>query len=317
MMEDIPNQEIDPEWEAQQEEAYNPHYSKEDKNKPFIEYASFDEYGEWSEGFMWVRRTEKSWDKVTEYIGYIDQEGNVVGGWHEFVERSDKDNFRDIQDAYAYLDAMEDEVAPLSSRSLWDFQGGFAVKRIQTYQEGDYYATADYYPLLQVMNTKGETVFSFLPLAYHYTSSFEREFSFVNGLPIFYASTTAVWDGDRYLGETPAMYVIFPEGDTVRQVLIEGSVGEEGFYDADYFDYDLNNRRFINGYCAMIDWDRAYLFDEEGKTAFEIEFKYRIEKLYAEGDSVFMRFIGADEETTYEVEMDWQGNWLNEPEPVG
>ena len=317
MMEDIPNQEIDPEWEAQQEEAYNPHYSKEDKNKPFIEYASFDEYGEWSEGFMWVRRTEKSWDKVTEYIGYIDQEGNVVGGWHEIVERSDKDNFRDIQDAYAYLDAMEDEVAPLSSRSLWDFQGGFAVKRIQTYQEGDYYATADYYPLLQVMNTKGETVFSFLPLAYHYTSSFERDFSFVNGLPIFYASTTAVWDGDRYLGETPAMYVIFPEGDTVRQVLIEGSVGEEGFYDADYFDYDLNNRRFINGYCAMIDWDRAYLFDEEGKTAFEIEFKYRIEKLYAEGDSVFMRFIGADEETTYEVEMDWQGNWLNEPEPVG
>ena len=99
MMEDIPNQEIDWEWEAKQEEAYNPHYSKEDKNKPFIEYASFDEYGEWSEGFMWVRRTEKSWDKVTEYIGYIDQEGNVVGGWHEFVERSDKDNFRDIQDA--------------------------------------------------------------------------------------------------------------------------------------------------------------------------------------------------------------------------
>lgn len=316
MMEDIPNQEIDPEWEAQQEEAYNPHYSKEDKNKPFIEYASFDEYGEWSEGFMWVRRTEKSWDKVTEYIGYIDQEGNVVGGWHEFVERSDKDNFRDIQDAYAYLDAMEDEVAPLSSRSLWDFQGGFAVKRIQTYQEGTG-ITGDYYPLLQIMNTKGEIVFSFLPLDYYRTDTVKQEFSFVNGLPIFYVSTAADWDGDRYLGETPAMYMIFPEGDTVREFLIEGSVGEEGFYSVDHFVYDLNNRRFANGYCSMIDGDRAYLFDQEGKTAFEIEFKYRIEKLYAEGNSVFMQFIGADKKTTYEVEMDWQGNWLNEPEPVG
>jgi len=315
MMEDIPNQEVDWEWEAKQDEAYNPNYSKEDKNKPFIEYASFDDYGEWSEGFMWVRRTEKSWDKVTEYIGYIDEEGNVVGGWHEIVERSDSDNFRDLQEAYEYMDAMEHEVAPLSVRSLWDFQSGFAVKRIQTYQEGTG-VTGDYCPLLQIMNTKGEIVFSFLPLEYYRYDTLEQEFSFVNGLPIFYASTAAVWDGNRYLGETPAMYMIFPEGDTIREVLIEGSVGEEGFYDVDHFIYDLNNRRFVNGYCSMIDWKRAYLFDKEGKTAFEVEFEYRIEKLYSDGDSVFMQFIGADEETTYEVEMDWQGNWLKEPVPV-
>ena len=63
--------------------------------------------------------------------------------------------------------------------------------------------------------------------------------------------------------------------------------------------------------------DRAYLFDKDGKTAFQVEFDYRITKLYANDDMVYMQFIGADEDTTYEVEMDWQGNWLKEPVPVG
>ena len=302
-LEDIPNQEIDPEWEAEQEQKY-------EQEQYGLDLSMYDDHGEWSYDRMWVRKTENTWDSVTEYIGYIDREGNVVGGWHELVERSDKDNFKDIQEAYAYLDEMEDEVAPLSSRSLWGFHGGFAVNRIQTFQEGTG-ATGDYYPLLQIMNTKGENIFSFLPLEYYRTDTIKQEFSFVNGLPIFYVD----WGGGRYSNGF-AMYILFPEGDTVRRVLIEGSTGENGFYNVNHFVYDLDNRRFVNGYCSMIDWDRAYLFDEEGKTAFEIEFKYCIEKLYAEGDSVFMQFIGADEKTTYEVEMDWQGNWLTEPEPV-
>lgn len=319
MMEDIPNQEVDWEWEAKQDEAYNPNYSKEDKNKPFIDYASFDDYGEWSCDRMWVRKTEKTWDSVAEYFGYLDRDGNLVGEWHPVKQDwSDEYNYRDLQEAYMALEQP--------GISEWefcrDFVGGFALNSIGTYQDSDGMYTAAYCPMFEIVNKNGEIVHSFIPLDYagDWASALKYEFNFVNYLPIFYASTAAVWKADgSYAGEAPAMYIIFPEGDDVREVLIEGSTGESGFYNVRHFYSDFSNREFINGYCAMISsfGDRAYLFDKDGKTAFQVEFDYRITKLYANDDMVYMQFIGADEDTTYEVEMDWQGNWLKEPVPVG
>lgn len=40
---------------------------------------------------------------------------------------------------------------------------------------------------------------------------------------------------------------------------------------------------------------------------------WEITKLYAKEDIVYMHFIGADKETSYCVEMDFDGNWLTEP----
>ena len=310
--EDIPNQEI-------METEYNPNYSKEGKNKPFIDYAAYDDYGEWHCDRMWVRKTEKTWDSVAEYFGYLDTEGNLVGDWHPVnTNTGDTYNYRSLTEAYAALDQP--------GISEWkfcrDFVGGFALNSIGTYQDSDGMYTATYCPMLEIVNRNGEIVHSFIPLDYagpDMYSALEYEFIFVNYLPIFYASTAAVWNADgSYAGESPAMYIIFPEGDDVREVLIQGSTGENGFYNVDHFYWDLNNRMFVNGYCSMISsfGDKAYLFDENGKTVFNVEFDYRITKLYVADDVVNMVFIGADKETEYCVKMDFDGNWLEEPTAV-
>ena len=70
--EDVPNQEIDPEWEAEQEQIYE--YG--------IDLSMYDDHGEWSNGRMWVHRTDSDWDHSEGYYAYIDTEGNVVGEWH-------------------------------------------------------------------------------------------------------------------------------------------------------------------------------------------------------------------------------------------
>lgn len=310
--EDIPDQKIT-------ETEYDPNYSKEGKNKPFIDYAVYDDYGEWCCDRMWVRKTEKTWDSVAEYFGYLDRDGSLVGEWHPVKQDLTAEyNYRDLQEAYAALDQP--------GISEWefcrDFVGGFALNSIGTYQDSDGMYTATYCPMLEIVNRNGEIVHSFIPLDYagpDKYSALKYEFNFVNYLPIFYASTAAVWNADgSYAGESPAMYIIFPEDDDVREVLIEGSTGEKGFYNVDHFYYELSNREFINGYCSMISsiGDRAYLFDENGKTVFEVEFDYRITKLYAKDDIVYMHFIGADKETSYCVEMDFDGNWLTEPTPA-
>ena len=318
MMEEIPNQEIDPEWEAKQEETYNPHYTKDSRNKPFIDYASFDDYGEWSCDRLWVKKTEATWDSVAEYYGYIDTEGNLVGEWHPVNQDiSDQSNYRDLNMAYDAL--MNDELHGWDY--CRDFVGGFAINPIGTYQDSAGMYTATYCPMLEIVNKNGEVVHSFLPLEYarDKSTSMKYEFNFVNYMPIFYVSTAAAWNADgSYAGEVPAMYIIFPEGNDVREVRIEGSYGEGGFYNVDHFMNDLGNRMFVNGYCSMIDWDgsRAYLFDENGKTVFWYEFDYRITQLYVNDEVVSMYFIGADGKTTYCVDMDFNGNWLNEPTAV-
>lgn len=309
--EDIPNQEI-------LETEYNPHYSKEDKDKPFIDYAAYDDYGEWSCDRIWVRKTEKTWDSVSEYYGYLDTKGNLVGDWHPVNENtSDRYNYRSLSEAYAAFDK--------SSANAWnfcrDFVGGFAINSIGTYQDSDGMYTATYCPMLEIVNKNGEVVHSFIPLEYagDWSSALKYEFNFINYMPIFYVATDAVWTAiGTYGGGEPAMFMIFPEGNDVREVMIEGSTGEDGFYNVDHFYHDLNNRMFKNGYCSMISslGDKAYLFDEDGKTVFSTEFDYRITNLYADDDVVYMTFIGADGETKYCVEMDFEGNWLNDPEEV-
>jgi len=317
MMEEIPNQEITDQEIHDEWEEYN--YSKEGKNKPFIPYASFDDYGEWSCDRLWVKKTEKTWDNVGEYYGYIDTEGNLVGEYHPVKQNtSDQYNYRDLNLAYEAL--MDGELHEWEF--CRDFVGGFAINSIGTYQDSDGMYTATYCPMLEIVNKDGEVVHSFIPLDYagDWSTALKYEFNFINYMPIFYVSTTANWTADgTYAGEIPAMYIIFPMGDQVREVRIEGSYGEEGFYNVDHFLNNLENRMFKNGYCSMIDWDgkRAYLFDENGETVFWYEFDYSITSLYADDDVVYMYFIGADNETTYCVEMDFEGNWLNEPVEVG
>ena len=315
MNDDVPNQEVDWEWEQEQDNSYNPNYSKEGKDKPFIDYASYDDYGEWSCDRMWVRKTEKTWDSVTEYLGYIDTNGNPVGEWHPVADRDDSDNFRNLSDAWMYMDNPPNGIH--SYEYAYDFKGGFAVNHIGTYQDSGGTYTATYCPILEVTNKNGEIVHRFLPIGYSASDIYDAikyEFSFVNYLPVFYSGTTAKYSEDgSYLGETTAMYMLLPSGDDITEVLIEGSTGENGWYDTDHFWYDMNNRAFIGDYCSMISGGSAYLFDKTGKTVFEIEFDYKITKLYADDETVYMCFIGADNETTYCVEMDFEGNWLTEP----
>lgn len=78
----LPEGGIAPDEDILNQGIYDPDYSKDGEDEPSIDYAAYDDYGEWSCDRIWVRKTEKTWDSVAEYFGYLDRDGNLVGDWH-------------------------------------------------------------------------------------------------------------------------------------------------------------------------------------------------------------------------------------------
>lgn len=79
----------------------------------------YDDYGEWSCGRIWVKKTEAIWDSSQSYYGYLDDKGNLIGDWH-LVQ--DRDN--------SYADYHNKEDYDNSDTTMWkkpyDFKNNYA-----------------------------------------------------------------------------------------------------------------------------------------------------------------------------------------------
>lgn len=60
---------------------------------PDVDLSMYVEHGEWSCGRVWVKKTEESWDSSNTYVGYLDENGNLVGEWHPASVWSRPNNF--------------------------------------------------------------------------------------------------------------------------------------------------------------------------------------------------------------------------------
>ena len=283
MMEDIPNQEIDPEWEAEQEKKY-------DMEQYGLDLSAYDAHGEWSYDRMWVHKTEESWDAVKGYYGYIDREGNLVGEWHE--EKTNDNSFENEE----FL-SYELETAPWLVPG--DFQGGYAV--ILCAGSGSTVASAR----VEVIDTQGNSVGRFVPDFGTY--SYRTDELMVNDFAQKLSEEVLFWDRDMFdvcmsWIESGQFYTRELEGDYMCALDIQDQIN--GYYPHWY--YNDSGK-----------WSYYGLIAENGDHVFGGKMDYEVTKLVpsANDETVSVFFIGVDGRE-YEVVMDFDGNWLAEPKLV-
>lgn len=284
---DVPNQEVDWEWEQEQANDYNPNYSKEGKDKPLIDYASYDDYGEWSRDRMWVHKTEESWDAVKSYYGYIDLEGNLVGEWHE--EKTNDNSFE-------YEEFIDYNLSTAPWLIPGDFQGKYAVILCGRYGST---ASGSY---VEVIDIQGNSIARFAP--YFGTYSYKTDELMLNDFAEKLSNGVLFWDRDMFEVsmswiENGQFYEKELEGNFMSALDIQEKTN--GYYP--YWYYNSNSNRSNFGLIA-----------ENGDNVFENKIDYEVTKLVpsAEAETVSVYFIGVDERE-YVVEMDFDGNWLTEP----
>lgn len=276
--EDIPNQEIDPEWEAEQDQKY-------DQEQYGIDLSMYDDHGEWSYDRMWVHKTEESWDAVKGYYGYIDREGNLVGEWHE-----EKTNDNDFEHA-EFIDY------DLKTAPWWvpgDFQGEYAVIRC-----GSYGSTASG-AYVEVIDQQGASIARFDP--YFGVYSYKTNELMVNDFAEKLSNDVLFWDRDMF--EVAMSWI---ENGQYHEKDVEGNL---------FSAHAVQDK--INGYYPhLYSYDGESdlgLINENGDIVFEYEMDYEVTELIpsAESETVSVYFIGVDGRE-YVVEMDFDGNWLTEP----
>lgn len=281
--EDIPNQEIDPEWEAEQEQKYK-------QEQYGLDLSMYDAHGEWSYDRMWVHKTEESWDAVKGYYGYIDREGNLVGEWHE---ETTFDNAFEDEDFLSY----ELKTAPWKVPG--DFQGEYAV--VLYSGSGSTVSSA----CVEIVDMQGNSIGRFAPDFTTY--SYKSNELMVNDFARKLTEEVLFWDGDKFEVcmswiENGQFYTRELEGDYLCALDIQDQIN--GYYPHWYYN-DIGK------------WSYYGLIAENGDHVFGGKMDYEVTNVIpsAEGETVSVYFIGADERE-YEVVMDFDGNWLADPKLV-
>lgn len=315
MNDDVPNQEVDWEWEQEQDNNYNPNYSKEGKDKPFIDYASYDDYGEWSNGRMWVHRTDSGWDHSEGYYAYIDTEGNVVGDWH--------------------------------SDQSWICPQPFVCDRTAVYRGSDlddtpmrndgHYEKAYY----DVIDLQGEVRYSFVTYvnpnffeAPTNTEQLRTNKSILHNFDengyLYYKVHTDVngYSNGGDVDTWPKTHLLIPDtSGFLRDIEFEPYIWDTYQHWTMIVDYDLDAfaPQYVNGYLR---YENTYTangqrfidfiyFDQNGKIAINVMDymgSYTPTALSdVRDDQTFsVTFRGKDGEE-YQIDMDFEGNWLTEP----
>ena len=286
--EDIPNQEIDPEWEAEQEQKY-------EQEQYGLDLSMYDDHGEWSYDRMWVRKTEESWDAVKGYYGYIDREGNLIGEWHE--ERTNDNSFRNEE----FL-SYELETAPW--RVPGDFQGEYAV--VLCNGSGSTVSSA----CVEVVDMQGNSVGRFAPdfRTYSYKTDELMLKDFAGKLN----EDVLFFDYDDFL-EDDNIHMMWIENGTLCESVVKTNAWSA------YWIQDLTN-----GYYPFLYYYKAHynpsdddcrfgLIDQNGVEVFYKEWQYEVKEITPlENRTVAIEFIGIDE-NKYTAVMDFDGNWVEEP----
>ena len=279
---DIPSQEVDPEWEAEQEQKY-------EMEQYGIDLSMYDDHGEWSYDRMWVHKTEESWDSVKGYYGYIDRKGNLIGEWHE--EKTNDNSFE--QDEFISYG--------LQTAPWWvpgDFQGDYAVIRC-----GSYGSTASG-AYLEIIDKQGRSIGRFAP--YFGTYSYKTNELMLRVFARNLSDSVLFWEEDRSEVcmswiENNSLYTRSIEGDYMSAIDIKDLTN--GYYPHWYYN---NSGK----------WSYYGLIAENGNRVFDGKMDYEVTNVVPSNNkTVSVYFIGADERE-YEVVMDFDGNWLAEPERV-
>ena len=92
--------------------ACNSNRSDNKNGIPDVDLSMYSDHGEWSCGRIWVKKTEESWDSSNTYVGYLDENGNLVGEWHS-VSAWPKPN--DFANDFAFVGTGEYEYSWNSS----------------------------------------------------------------------------------------------------------------------------------------------------------------------------------------------------------
>ena len=302
------SQEIDPEWEAKQEQIYE--YG--------IDLSMYDEHGEWSNDRMWVHRTDSGWDHSEGYYAYIDTEGNVVGQWHSDQSWVCPQSFVGDR-ALIYLgndldntpmrDFGYDEKAYYG---VIDLQGNVQYSFV-TYINGDF----------NEASTNAEQL--------HINKQILHKFD-ENGYLYYKAHTNKYGYSDPDDVTTwPKTHLLIPDtSEFLRDIEFESYVDDTYEHWTMIVDYDLDAfaPQYVNGYLRYEDdyvangvqfIDFVY-FDQHGRIAIDIMDHMKGYTPTALSDvrddqTFTVTFRGKDGKG-YQIDMDFDGNWLTEPKLV-
>lgn len=278
--EDIPNQEYDPEWEAEQEQKY-------ENEKYGLDLSMYDDHGEWHYDRMWVHKTEASWDAVKGYYGYIDREGNLIGQWHEEVTDDNND--------YSYEEFVGYELENVPWHVPGDFQGEYAVVRCKSYGST---ASGAY---VEIIDRQGNSIGRFTP--YFGTYSYRSHTLMLNDFAEKLCNDRLFWD--------------FDWGEVYMSWIEDGQFLLKRIEDSPYSAYYIQDK--INGYypylnCYDGESDFGLIAENGDHVMVDCEMDYEVTKLIpsATEETVEVYFLGADDRK-YVVVLDFDGNWLTEP----
>lgn len=258
---------------------------EEDEEDYGLDLSLYDAHGEWSYDRMWVHKTEESWDGVRGYYSYIDREGNLICEWHE--EKTNENSFESEEFTSYRL-----ETAPWELPG--DFQGEYAAVLC-----GKHGSTAEI-SYVEIMDTSGRSVGRFEPNFSVY--SYNSDEGMLNDFAGRLSAGVLFWDRDRF--------------ETSMSWIENGELYIKDIDDYSRSAYCIQDK--INGYYPYLHYyeeSRFGLIDINGNIVFQGEMDYEVTELIPsdESETVSVYFIGKDERT-YVVEMDFDGNWLTEPE---
>lgn len=311
LKEDIPNQEIDAEWEA----------AHGDGNWEEPDLSEYDILGEWSDGKRMVHKTEGSYDYVEGSFAYIDTQGNILGEWHsdkEWLYPTDFCNDR----ALVYLGDDLGSNTPICDHG-YDQKAYYSIIDEQGQERFSFLASLEYQPILEIYHNKDERVL-FVNRSVH---EFED-----NGY-LFFTVNRCVWEGmdDDDPSTWPKSYLLIPDEDEfVKLISFESYTGDVWNGQTLIVNYDLDSfaREYVNGfityqdrYKANGDWFEDYLiFDMNGKIVLDVaaNVDYQIVSIsdVRDNKTICVEFVGVDG-NHYTVDMKLDGTWGTKPEKVG
>ena len=279
--------------------------------------SEYDMIGEWSDGKLWVHKTEGSYDYVEGNFAYIDTDGNLIGQWHSDKEWLIPTEFCNDR-ALVYIgNDLEDQI-PICDHG-YDQKAYYAVVDENGQERFHFIASLEYQPILNIIhNTDEQRLF---------VNRDVHEFK-ENGY-LFYKTKRCIWEDmdDDDPSTWPKTNILIPdEQDFIRHITLESYTDDvwNGYQMVVEYDLDCFGEEFVNGYLTYQNTYRAngatfldYLyFDLDGNIALDVadHIDYTIQEITDVRDdlTIGVTFVGADG-NSYIVDMDMNGNWLNEP----
>ena len=287
-------------------------WEDEELQQQNVDLSAYDDHGEWSDGIMWVHKTEGSYDYVEGSFAYIDSTGKVLGQWHSDEEWICPLDFNGDR-ALVYLGSDVDSTPMIG----WgNYEKAYYVVIDAQGQERYSFVTFINPPYIEVNGSSNTQLHEFDEDGYLYYEVCIDTYGYI--------------DGDDPSTWTTTHLLIPDENSFIKDIVFEKFTGHsyDGKRLAYVYDVDQFADEYENGYITYLDfftqngqsYQYCFCFDLDGNLVLDVGASmgdYYIWELPEVTDDGNLEVIFSGQDgNEYEVLMSMSGEWLTEPSKV-